>query len=190
MGSSGTWQRHEKAPNKAITIVEVPNFGTIRNSFDGTSAWEENPMVGLVQKSGVALARARRDSAFNWELTLRDMYKTLVVKGKESVGSRAAYLVEATAPDGDTEKLYFDAESGLLIRTDGEQDGRQGPVMIQTVLEDFRDVEGCKIPFTFRQSGPGFEMTLKVTEVKLNLDVEDSLFVKPEPQKPEPAKTP
>jgi hypothetical protein len=189
MGATGTWERFEKAPDKGVTIVDVPGWGVITNSFDGTAAWEDNPMVGMTDKTGVALARAKLDSVFHKELRLRELYK-VTLKGKEKVGTRDAYLVEATPPAGGTEKLYFDVENGLLVRLDAEREGPQGPAMMETYLEDYKEVEGVKLPFTMRQKvGEGFEILLKVTEVKFNTEVDDARFAKPAP-KPAAAPTP
>jgi len=178
MNSTGTWERHEKAPNKGLTVIDIPGFGLIKLGCDGAIAWEDNPMAGLVEKSGLSLARAKRDSVFHRDLKLKEQYK-LVIKGKEKLGAREAYLLEATPPEGDVEKFYFDANTGLLIRVDAERDGPQGPTMIQTFLDDFRDVEGCKLPFLLRQSGADFEIVLKVTDLKVNAEVDDAIFAKP-----------
>ena len=44
----------------------------------------------------------------------------------------------------------------------------QGKNTIQTYFEDYREVDGVKLPFAIRRSRPGFTWTYKFDEVKLN----------------------
>ncbi len=187
MGSSGTWERFEKPPNKSLNVVQVEGFGTVMQGCDGTTAWDDNPMVGLVERSGTALEDAKRDSEFNRELRMKEIYKDLVVVRREAVGPRTAFVVEATPPQGAVEKLYFDTETGLLLRTDAEREGPQGPVNATMYLEDYRDVDGLKFPHTLRQEMGEFAFVLKITEIKLNAEIDDAKFKKP--AAPEPPAT-
>jgi len=86
--------------------------------------------------------------------------------------------------------MYFDTETGQVIRQDAERESPQGAALIQTYFEDFRDVDGVKMPFTIRQVMPMFELMLKFTEVKHNIEIDDAKFVKPAPAAPTPAPAP
>ena len=188
MGASGTVEIYAKAPNKSYTVIDVPGFGTIQQACDGNVAWEDNPMTGARDLSGAELAARKRDVDFYRELHMKQLYPQMTVKGKENVGEREAYLVEATPAEGKPEKMFFDVENGLLIRADAERDSPQGAALIETYLEDYRDVDGVKTPFTMRQVNPMFSMTIKFSEVKNNVDIDDSKFSKAKP--PEPAAPP
>lgn len=188
MGSSGTLEIYAKAPDKSYTVIDVPGFGTIQQGYDGTVAWEDNPMTGLRDLTGIELAARKRDVDFYRELHLKQMYPQMVVKGKEKVGEREAYVIEATPAEGKPEKMFFDTETGLLLRFDAERESPQGAAMIETYLEDYRDVDGVKTPFTMRQVNPMFSMTINFTDLKNNIEIDDSKFSKPKP--PEPAADP
>jgi hypothetical protein len=71
--------------------------------------------------------------------------------------------------------MYFDAEGGLLLRRDVTIDG----TTLQTHLEDYRVIDGVKLPFTVRRSGQDFSFTYKFDEVKHNIVIEDTKFDKP-----------
>jgi zinc protease len=188
MGASGTVEIYAKAPNKSYTVIDVPGFGTIQQGYDGTVAWEDNPMTGQRDLTGAELAARKRDVDFYRELHLKEIYPQMVVKGQEKVGERQAYLVEGTPPEGKPEKMFFDVENGLLIRMDAERESPQGTALVETYLEDYRDVDGVKVPFTMRQVNPMFSMTIKFSEVKNNVEIEDIKFSKAKP--PEPAAPP
>ena len=177
--AGGTLKAYAKAPNKNASVADVPGFGQFQRGFDGTTAWEQDPTSGLHEISGPELSARKRDSDFHAEVHMKDLFSNLTVKGKEKVGDKEAYLVEATPSEGKTEKLYFDVKSGLLIRHDAERESAQGAALIQTYFEDYREVDGVKVPFTIRQVNPAFEMSIKVDEVKHNVEIDDAKFAKP-----------
>src|SRR6266540_3117454 len=146
---------------------------------DGATGWDSNPMTGLRELSGVELAQIKRDSDFYPELNYKKHYTKLEVKGKEKVGSYETYVIEATSPEGSVEKLYFDVNTGLLVRHDGETENPQGKFTMETYLEDYKVVDGVKIPHTVKRVTPAMTMVTKFTEVKNNVEIDDAKFNKP-----------
>jgi hypothetical protein len=54
-------------------------------------------------------------------------------------------------------------------------------VDVENDFSDYREVNGYRMPFTTVQKAGGQTfMTLKLTEVKMNVEIDDALFVKPE----------
>ncbi len=179
MGASGTVTVYAKAPDKTAVVVDIPSFGVIKQAFDGTVSWEDNPMSGLTEKSGAALATAKREASFRRELELKTQYKQWEIKGKQKLGDQDVYVMVATPDQGAVETWYFDAATGLLARVDAEREGPQGTALIQASFKDYRDVEGVKIPFRIEQVMPGMTIITKMDEVKQNVDIPDSQFAKP-----------
>ena len=103
-------------------------------------------------------------------------------KGKQKVGDREAYVIVATPAAGSPEKWYFDTQTGLLIRTDSERESPEGKVPVEAYLEDYKEIDGVKLPFTLRQVLPAFSIIIKISEVKHNVPIEDSKFDKPSGQ--------
>jgi len=60
------------------------------------------------------------------------------VKGKQTIGDKEAYLVEATPEIGSPDKMYFEVATGLMIRVDTERSSPQGVVNIETSMKDYR----------------------------------------------------
>jgi outer membrane lipoprotein-sorting protein len=73
--------------------------------------------------------------------------------------------------------LYFDKESGLLVRTSSKlDDGRT----ITMTFGDYREIDGVKVPFRIQgDDGQGFSYTLTARSVKHDVDLADDLFKKP-----------
>jgi zinc protease len=180
--ASGTMERFSKAPNKYALSVDIPGFGVIQQAFNGDAGWAQDPQSGLRDLSGVELAQTRREAEMYKDIKLKELYTKLVVKGKDKVGDKEVYLVEATPPEGGVEKLYFDTQSGLIVKTDIEAETPQGKMPVEIYLEDYKEVEGIKVPFSLRQVTPAVSFSIKLTEVKYNVPVDDSKFNKPAAQ--------
>jgi hypothetical protein len=179
VGISGTVQVFQKAPNSFATTVDLSGVGETREGFDGTTAWESNQQTGLREKTGPELVEARANAAFPRELKLATIYPTMTLKGRESIAGRDAYLIEGLPAEGPPARMYFDVESGLLVRQIISRITQQGPLEVDAAFSDFRVVDGVKRPFSIRQTTELFTVVLQLTDVKLNLPIEDAVFRKP-----------
>src|SRR5271157_6301254 len=168
-----------KAPNKQYMVTDLSSFGQSRRGFNGAVGWEDNPQVGLRDITGSELAAMKRDADFYGAIKLKELYPKMTVKGKESVNGHDAYVIEATPPDGAAETMYFDADSGLLVRTQREGEGPNGKVTIDTTFSDYREVDGVKLPFVMHISMGDFAFVIKLNEVKHNVPIDDAKFDKP-----------
>jgi zinc protease len=179
MPGTATEEIYEKAPNKQLSITDAPNFGVVRRAFNGTAGWQDMPQTGLQDVTGNQLAAMKRNADFHREIKLKEIYPKMIMKGKENVNGRDAYVIEATPADGPPELMSFDAESGLLVRVQAQVEGPTGPVPVDTILEDYREVDGVKLPFVIHQSLPEFSFVIRLTEVKHNVPIDDAKFDKP-----------
>jgi hypothetical protein len=136
-------------------------------------------MSGLRELSGRELSQTKREADFYVELNYKTHFTKMEVKGKEKIGSYETYVVEATPAEGSPEKLYFDVNTNLLVRHDAERETPQGPLQIETHMDDFRVIDGVKIPHTMKQVNPMMTAIIKITEVKNNVEIEETKFSKP-----------
>jgi outer membrane lipoprotein-sorting protein len=170
---------YAKAPDKQAMVTDVPSFGQARRGFNGAVGWEDNPMSGLRDFAGPELEAMKRDADFYKAIKLKGLYPKMTLKGKESVNGHDAYVIEATPPDGAAETMWFDADSGLLVRTQREGEGPEGKVTIGMTFDDYREVDGIKLPFVIHQSMGDFAFVIKLSEVKHNVPIDDAKFDKP-----------
>lgn len=162
---------YSKAPNKELTEVASAALGNTRTGFNGAVGWEEEDgeLKDLPNYP-------KRQADFYLPLKLREFFPRLDLKGKEKVGEREAYRLEA--PRGGNPKLwYFDTNTGLLLRT--EVRDSQGNLVNREDYEDYRAVNGVKIPFTMRRIEEGVEIVIKYSEIKHNIPIDDAKFEKP-----------
>ncbi|MEP7272986.1 MAG: hypothetical protein ABI882_15915 [Acidobacteriota bacterium] len=179
MGVKGEFEYHRKAPNRAVTIITLAGYGASIEGYDGKVAWASDPAAGVREKSGVELSTSRLDAEFNKELRLRQLFPKLDLKGAEKVGGRDAWVILATPIEGPPEKWYFDVQTGLLVRSDIEREGPQGKMPFELYLEDYREVDGMKVPFSTRLSNPSLSVVFKADEIKQNNPLDEAKFRKP-----------
>lgn len=170
---------YAKAPNKSAFVIDIPGIGAVQQGYNGAVAWSIDPQSGARDVTGVELAAVKREAEFYADLKFKELFTKLTVKGKEKVGNSEAYVVEAVPAEGSPQKLYFDTQSGLLVRMDVEAESPQGKLAFEIYLEDYKEVDGVKMPFTTRRNSPAFSFTIKLEEVKHNVPIDDAKFNKP-----------
>ncbi|HEV2705303.1 MAG TPA: S41 family peptidase [Pyrinomonadaceae bacterium] len=158
--ASGTAEFLEKAPDKTITLITLPGMGVIRRAIVGTYGYEQIPLFGFRQFSEFELNETKLGTDFHWPLNLKRLYARLTYKGKERVGQFETHVIEAASAIGLPTMLYFDTESGLLVRRD------------TTDFEDYREVDGIRLPFTIRDA----RTLIKLTDIKHNVAIDDARF--------------
>lgn len=170
---------YSKAPNKRVEILDAPeNRGFTGRGYDGTAGWSMNMTeTGLRQLEGAELAMMQRESDFYRAIKLERLYQRLTVSGKDRINGREVFVVEAVPETGNSEKLYFDVETGLLSR----RDVVYGTTPVQHYYEDYREVDGIKLPFVLRSEGPVRVIT-RLTEIKHNVPIDDGKFKVPSSQ--------
>jgi zinc protease len=178
MNLSGLVTVREKAPNRSIFTVNF-NGAVFQQGFDGTIGWSNDPQNGLREQTGEELAETKRDSDFYHPLDLKQMYSKITVAGTDKIDDRDAYVVEASSGDLGTDKIYFDAQNGLVLRIVGQHHTLDGPATFTEDFSDFRQVDGIKLPYTVRQESPSSTFTIKFTEIRHNEAIEDASFAKP-----------
>lgn len=109
-------------------------------------------------------------SATTFEELLLAKKEDLVLTGIESINGSEAYALK----NGKT-TLYYDAKSGLKV-AEAKTMEQGGKSMTQTTsYGDYREVKGVKVPFNVIQN-VGFELDIKMSDVKINEGVSDADF--------------
>ncbi len=172
---------YQKAPNRLLVITSYPDV-VFRSGFNGTLGWAKSSR-GESQISKQQLAELVRDAESYGNTRLRELYAQMKLEGRTTVGDREAFVISATTHKGLSEKLYFDAQNGLLMRRYRESTTALGPFPMQTDFEDYRVVDGIKLPFSIRWSMPGRSWGRKITEVKQNTAIDEAIFELPKAER-------
>ncbi|HYW71009.1 MAG TPA: c-type cytochrome [Pyrinomonadaceae bacterium] len=179
-GQTMSYESNQSGPDKAYEMFKTGQ-GTMERAINGATGWEKNPQ-GVHELTGGQFTQVKQQSALFRNLKLKEQYTRLRVAGRDKVGDRDAIVVLAATADSQQERLYFDAENGLLLRRVAFLRTMVGVIPTQTDFSDYRDVDGVKFPFTIVTSSINVGSpisTTKFDEIKLNPAVDDSKFKMP-----------
>ena len=169
----------KKAPNKTLSKITFSNGVVLRQVCDGKAAWTEDPSGGMHEITGAALESRIRQSSFNDRTDGLLMAVTGRVLGTEKVGAHTAYVLEFSPQKKLTSKIYFDTESGFPVRADDTVHREDGDYKVETYLDDYRAVDGAYFAYRLRHVEKGNVFTIRLTQLKNNVPVDDSMFLKP-----------
>ena len=175
-GQSFPLEIHYASPDKLSLNVSLPQ-GATTQKLNGQSGWLKNAREDRAMDN-VEVVRAK-DLAWSLEpLQLKEPYPRLTFGGVEKIGDRACDILRMTLPDKRRVRFYFDKESGLLVRRIVLTETPIGLDPEQTDYEDYREVDGVKLPFTIRTSylDTFSSSTRKFAEVKSNAQIESAQF--------------
>ena len=177
---SGTFQEYTKAPNKYLMVKGPSRFGDLKVGFNGGDGWRWTEYSGLEEGwDDYDGGLAKRGADFYRDTRLKTIYPKMVVIGKGVMDGREIFMLEGS-PDSPGEsivdRLYFDARTGLLLRLNHKIEGWKH--VFEDYFEDYRDVDGVKIPFIRRRTSPD-RYVVKVIEVSNDVPIDDAEFDPP-----------
>lgn len=167
-----------KAPDKRMSITRMGNGESI-TAFDGTSGWLGSSGRPPREMSGAEADAARMDAEFYLPIRLKEIFSRFRAGRPEKIGDSQAYTVFAMREGQPPVRLYFDQSSGLLLRLVRYADTPVGRNLTQIDYEDYREVDGIKLPFRWTLARPGGRFTIQIQEVRQNVPVPDDKFAKP-----------
>lgn len=185
-GRKSSFEATLKGPDKFLLVIEQPQGGSMRRAFNGPAGWTAGPRGPRALGAG-ELAEGHRIADL-FSVVKFAPAPTMRVAGRRKVGERDAIVV-VDRPSANVQRRYFfDAETGLLLRVVTLTDAILNQIPEQVDFEDYRDVDGVKLPFVVRVSAIDTfsSRTQTITEVKHGVPVEDTIFDMP----PAPAAKP
>jgi hypothetical protein len=188
-GRTWPFEATSKGPDKFLMVVQVPDLGTVRQALNGATGWVDNPRVHRAL-TPAELADVRHAAELYDVVKFRPT-PTMRVAGRRKVGERDAIVVVDRPSEGISRRYFFDAQTGLLLRITTLTDTMLNALPEQTDFEDYRDVDGVKLPFVVRVSTIDTydSFTRTITEVTHNVPVDDKRFEMPPAPPAAPAAT-
>jgi hypothetical protein len=202
-GGGGNVEIFARFPDRRAMLIEFPknpDRHTTR-TYDGREGWLETPLtvLGKYELTGGELDGARLDAqlAFpaqikqvltNWSVSLPVSISDLPAPASQSskevstavIGQdRLASVVQGAGPRGILATLYFDQETGLLLRIVRYSRSPLGRVPTQVDYGDYRDVGGIKIPFRMIFAWMDGRDAIQLSEIQTNVPIDDSKFRPP-----------
>jgi len=181
--ASGPTEIVFKQPNK-VCITETLTSGLVTRGWNGTTAWAQTSK-GVSQATGENLKLMKAtptttiasDGLFS-PIKIPDSPGHATLFGVTTINDRECYrlIVEETATH--RIQLFFDVESGLLLRRVNVTNTMLGPLNVQWDFSDYRDVSGLNLPFLIRTSDVSSYDTVvrRFSEIKMDASVGENVF--------------
>jgi hypothetical protein len=203
-GGEGAVEIAAQAPDKRATIIEFKKDvgrGDEVRSFDGRIGWVRTPLnvLGEFQLSGGDLDGARFDAQLsfpgqikqiltNWKtgptMSITDLppSSTQTSSGADvTPQSHVTDPVQGTGPRSLVVTLYFDKQTGLLLRELRYGGSPIGRVPTQIDYSDYRDVNGIKFPFHITYAWLDGRNSIELRDIKTNVSIDQRKFGRPAP---------
>jgi photosynthetic reaction center cytochrome c subunit len=207
-GGNGTVEIVAKAPDKRATIIlfkAETNRGDQIRTYDGAAGWVRTPLnvVGEFQLIGSDLDGARVDAQLSFPGQIKSIFTNLksgppttitdlpaptsqssVLQGAVGNQSHVVDVVQGTGPRGLLVTLYFDQQTGLLLRELRFGLSPIGRVPTQIDFGDYRDVNGIKLPFRMTYAWLDGRDAIVLDEIRTNVPLDEAKFGRPAPLPP------
>jgi photosynthetic reaction center cytochrome c subunit len=172
---------YAKAPNQRTWIIHMPDGDSYR-VFDGRNGWWAGPdgPAPIETLTSGNLDRYRLEALVAFPARIRQAFTGWKV-GRTAIDDRPVRILQGTNPGLLPVNLYFDNTSGLLVRLVRWNATPVGPVPTEINYNDYRDVAGVKMPFTWTVSQTYMQMTIKLTGIQANAPVDAKVFARPAP---------
>jgi hypothetical protein len=167
MGLTGPMASYASEPNLYLMKVTLPGAGEVVSGYDGSVAWSQDQMQGPRLMEGGELDQIRREADFRRDLDILAGWDGVKVAGRAGFGGVPCIEVEVTT-GGETSKFYFDEASGLFRGSRMSTQSPLGKIQVETVVSDYRDFGGVKVPVKTELSMMGQKQVLAIESVSFD----------------------
>jgi photosynthetic reaction center cytochrome c subunit len=178
-----------KTPNQRTMIVHTDG-GDRTTAFDGSNGWMAAPAADkpfpVIRYSNGDLDAVRLDAVLSFPAGIKQAI-TKPLTGSSSIDDKDVAVVQGTANGGRSPvKLYFDKQSGLLVRQVRYADTIIGRVPVQVDYSDYREVArtGVKLPFHVITTWTDGRSDVLLTSAETNIAIDAAKFNQPPPPAP------
>jgi photosynthetic reaction center cytochrome c subunit len=180
----GVFEIFAKAPDQRtvrVTYPDAPDRGNQSRAFNGSMGWVTTPraLLGEYEVSGTELDGLHLDAELAFPGNIKQTLTDLRVGFPDNIDGKEVLVVQGKGPRGLLTTLYFDKQSGLLVREIRYGRTPIGRVPSQVDYSDYRAVDGVKFPFQYKFQWLDGRDNYQLTSVKVNVPIEESRFGKP-----------
>jgi photosynthetic reaction center cytochrome c subunit len=167
-----------EAPSKRTSVMHLLNGDSV-TTYDGNSGWLAVPGHPIREMSVADLDAAHFDADLHSPVDLQTFFNDLSVERKDKIGDRQVYVLSGLREGQPPVQLYFDEQSGLLLRLVRNAETPLGRNPTRIDYADYRDAAGVKIPYRWTVARPGGRFSIQVDQMQQNVVIDDAKFARP-----------
>jgi hypothetical protein len=173
---------YARAPDQLATIVHQQE-GDMARTFDGREGYFLLPLTVVEEYpwTGGALEGAKLEAELAFPAQIKTTLSNWRVGFSTTVNGVDVRVVQGTGAAGLIATLYFEKESGLLVRLIRYTNSAVGRVPTQLDFSDYRAVAGVMMPFKWSYSWLSGRDDFVLTDVQPNVAIDPARFSKPVP---------
>jgi hypothetical protein len=179
IGITATLETVQQLPNRVVERGQAHGrgwAGDFSRGFDGDVAWSHEPDHGLRRIEGTLLQQFKLKYRLDRDARLDQLYPTRETLPDVVINARPQHVLKLSTTFGTQEIWSFDSASGLLTRTQVIEDrgDKEGAVKVTTTLEDYREIDGVRLPFRKIILDGKRKQTITVTSIANNTPIEET----------------
>ena len=174
---------YSKDPDKRISFTHMPEGDSV-TAFDGHDGWLTMTGRPPREMQGSDLDGASIDADLHLSTHLKQMFTEMKFESTEKIADHETNVVVGRREGKTPIRLFFDVQTGLLVRLIRYGETALGRMPTQIDYADYRDANGVKVPHRWTLSRPGGRFTIQVSDLQQNVPVDEAKFAKPAPPPP------
>lgn len=167
-----------QSPDKIAIVTQWPN-GESSTVFDGQSGWILFPQREPRPMTPADVDASRMDADLHFPLDINNLFSQLKTEKETQIGGENVVMVSGERQGLPPVEMYFDQQSGLIVRMVRYGESPLGENPTQIDYSDYRDVSGVKRPFHWTTAMPTGRFTIQIGSAQTNGEIPASRFEKP-----------
>jgi hypothetical protein len=151
-------------------------------AYDGKIGWQIAPWVSPdPQELSDAQLNQAKDQAnidgpfYNYQE--KGLKAELI--GKEKLNDKDVFHINLTNKSGEVQSYYIDAETYYILSIKRKVNSQGTELEIESKMSDYQIKEGVAIAMSIESVTPMGSVTIKITKVDFNVEMDDAIFKKP-----------
>ena len=155
--------------------------GDSNTAWNGHAGWQSSPGAPVRETHQADFEGAKLDAGPRLSIHLKQLFKDVKVMKTERIRDHDTVLLFASNPRQPSLELFFNKDSGLLLRQLRFANSPLGLNPTRIDCDDYKDFDGIKVPLRMSIARPRTQLEIQLDQVSQNVPVDDAQFEAPAP---------
>jgi len=187
MGTEFSFVQKVKTPDKFRMDANIQGQLMIQ-AYDGETGWYVAPWISLDTQdlTGPQLDQTKDQTnmegdLYNWE----EKGHQAEYLGTEDMEGTEVYKIKLTKKDGKEIFYYIDSEAYIILKETRKMTVQGNEIEIESFPGNYEVFDGIVFPMSIKTNTMGQETEILFDSVKFDLEMNDSIFVRPDQEEAE-----